>query len=393
MMRDLVQDGVPDELCEVPSVPRSRLERASEQRDAVRHQRRVLAAFGPRHALVEAEEDLVAPADRIGGRHVGDRDLHVGEVRQEVLRERGDRVVDESDEAFDAARPGAVDRAAVTVDVPAAVACMTIAHAGHGSPSTPVDPDRRTSLPNDIDVVYRPSVLANPAAALSHPRDPRAERPCVRPGCTLRATSTLRFDYSARTVMLDPLRPDPVPGEYDLCLHHAARSTPPTGWVLRDRAPSRDSASEPQPPVGPDRGHDVARLAAALSAVDRAVSEDAPDAAPVGTDRSVARAPEVSGATRLRGTSRLDSLLQPSTRPEPAPSSGPAPEVEVRRAPQPLRLAPDPTTTVWCADLLAGPSGPAEVRATVQRPSWSTGSHTAASASSATSGDAPTLFG
>ena len=103
----------------------------------------------------------------------------------------------------------------------------------------------------------------------------------------------------------------------------------------------------------------MARLAAALSAVPRAVSEDAPDAAPVGTDRSVA--PTRSGAARL------DTLLLPSDRGErheprpPAvaatrtvPLSERTPEAEVRAVPQPLRLVPDPTTTVWCADLLGG---------------------------------------
>jgi hypothetical protein len=158
------------------------------------------------------------------------------------------------------------------------------------------------------------------------------------------ATSTLRFDYGERTVMLDPLGPDSAPGTYDLCFAHAARSTPPTGWTLRDRAPSRESAAETPPPVGPDRGQGVARLAAALSAVPRAVSEDAPDAAPVGTDRSVTpRSP-------------LDSLLRPTAAAvRPVPLSERTPEVEVRPVPQPLRLAPDPTTTVWCADLLSGP--------------------------------------
>jgi len=169
--------------------------------------------------------------------------------------------------------------------------------------------------------------------------------------------------------MLDPLGPDTEPGEYDLCFRHAARSTPPTGWTLRDRAPSPEAAPEPPPPVGPDRGQGVDRLAAALSAVPRAVSEDAPDAAPVGTDRAAA----------ARGASRLDGLLRPSTpaartpaerstppvssqQPvtpaatiRPVPLSERTPEVAVRTVPQPLRLAPDPTTTVWCADLLALP--------------------------------------
>ena len=168
--------------------------------------------------------------------------------------------------------------------------------------------------------------------------------------------------------MLDPLGPDSEPGEYDLCLHHAARSSPPTGWILRDRAPSPEPVTEPAPPAGPDRGPGVARLAAALSAVPRAVSEDAPDAAPVATGRPVPdpREPAATGAVAPRGAGRLDGLLRPSSttpqppqQPEvrirPVPLSERTPEVAVRPVPQPLRLAPDPTTTVWCADLLAGP--------------------------------------
>jgi hypothetical protein len=237
-------------------------------------------------------------------------------------------------------------------------------------PPGSVRPERRVGcLPNHIHVVYRPSVSATLAMlSAPAPHAPREARTCVRPGCSRRATTTLRFDYSQRTVMLDPLGPDTEPGEYDLCLRHAARSTPPTGWTLRDRAPSPEPVTEPSPPVGPDRGPGVARLAAALSAVPRAVSEDAPDAAPVGTDRLV-DTPPAAPAGVPRGASRLDGLVRPSS-PAPEPMSGPAPrqpearvrpvplsertpEVQVRPVPQPLRLAPDPTTTVWCADLLA----------------------------------------
>jgi hypothetical protein len=227
-------------------------------------------------------------------------------------------------------------------------------------------------LPNHIGVVYGPTVSASLAApettVLETPLEPRSARACVRPGCTRRASTTLRFDYSERAVTLDPIGPDTEPGEYDLCFRHAARSTPPTGWTLRDRAPSSDATPEPAPPVGPDRGQGVDRLAAALSAVPWAVSEDAPDAAPVGTDRAAAP----------RGAARLDGLLRPSTPAAPAapavraaapaapaapaasevrtvPLSERTPEVSVRPVPQPLRLVPDPTTTVWCADLLAVP--------------------------------------
>jgi hypothetical protein len=127
-------------------------------------------------------------------------------------------------------------------------------------------------------------------------------------------------------------------------------------------------APEPEPPVGPDRGQSVDRLAAALSAVPRAVSEDAPDAAPVGTDRAVAPAayavPAAAvGTVSSRAISRLDGLLRPSTPAatvRPVPLSERTPEVAVRPVPQPLRLAPDPTKTVWCADLLAAPQEPSD---------------------------------
>jgi len=209
------------------------------------------------------------------------------------------------------------------------------------------------------------------------------------------ATSTLRFDYGERTVMLDPLGADSAPGTYDLCFAHAARSTPPTGWSLRDRAPSREPATEPSPPVGPDRGHGVARLAAALRAVPRAVSEDAPDAAPGGTDRSVSASHDrADGAERSERADRspLDSLLRPTSTSDRAVSrtvslSELTPEAEVRPVPQPLRLAPDPTTTVWCADLLAGPerSAPAPAGPSV--------TVTSGAPLSAASGSAFTLFG
>ncbi len=188
----------------------------------------------------------------------------------------------------------------------------------------------------------------------------RATRACVRPGCGRHASTTMRFDYAERAVTLDPLGPDTEPGKYDLCLRHAARSTPPTGWTLRDRAPSPAPATEPAPPVGPDRGPGVDRLAAALSAVPRVVSEDAPDAAPGGTDRAVAPAASAASAAP-KGASRLDGLLRPSTPAvtvRPVPLSERTPEAAVRPVPQPLRLAPDPTTTVWCADLLAAPDEP-----------------------------------
>jgi hypothetical protein len=221
----------------------------------------------------------------------------------------------------------------------------------------------------------------------------RAPRRCVRPGCRRMPATTLRFDYAARILTVDPLAPRGVPGEYDLCAEHAARTTPPSGWTMRDRAPSPAPALEPSPPVGPARVHGADRLAAALSAVPRAVSEDAPDAAAVQADRQVDRMGEPSApavavvpvvpapsdpvapaSAAEQRSARLDALLRPSpseARPpvaspassSPLPPLGrehdaarPAGRTSPRPAPQSLRLAPDPTTTVWCADLLATPA-------------------------------------
>lgn len=270
---------------------------------------------------------------------------------------------------------------------------VTLALHDRGVGRTPRE--RATSLANDRHVVYRPAVSTSAAVPHIAPHERRVTRCCVRPGCSRRATTTLGFDYAGRVLTLDPLGPAAEPGAYDLCFHHAARSTPPTGWTLRDRAPSRESVTEAAPPVGPDRGHGVARLAAALSAVQRAVSEDAPDAAPDGTDRSGApvRLTGTGSATRASGSARLDGLLQPSTTIRPVPLSERTAEVEVRPVPQSLRLAPDPTTTVWCAGLLAPSGAP-----TVIRPTTSVGGIAPVTAvRSASSLDAhrgaPTLFG
>ena len=183
-------------------------------------------------------------------------------------------------------------------------------------------------------------------------------RRCVRPACGRTAVVTLRFDYAAREVTIDPLAARSGPEAYDLCVRHAARSGAPTGWSLRDRAPSRGPATEPAPPVGPPADHGVDRLAAALCAVPGAVSEDVPDAVPSGADRSV--------PTRLRD-------LLAATGPAPAPVAGPGPTPAPVPAPAPsagsavdgaprvaraLRLTPDPRPDVWCADLV--PAGPAD---------------------------------
>ena len=182
---------------------------------------------------------------------------------------------------------------------------------------------------------------------------------CVRPACGRPAVVALRFDYAQRTVMLDPLGVDAVPGAYDLCSPHAARSGPPAGWTLRDRAPAPDPVAEPAPPVGPDRDRSVDRLAAALSAVRRVVSEDAPDAAPGRADRPADPSPQHPAPATDAG--RLDALLGAPGATQRTPSSSPAQPQSAQ--PQPLRLAPDPTTTVWCADLLGSTGAAAPVRA------------------------------
>lgn len=159
---------------------------------------------------------------------------------------------------------------------------------------------------------------------------------------------TLRFDYAAREVTIDPLTARPGPEAYDLCVRHAARSGAPSGWSLRDRAPSRGPATEPAPPVGPPEGHGVDRLAAALCAVPGAVSEDVPDAVPPGADRSV--------PDRLRDL--LTATAAPTIVP-PAPRAAPDPAASAPvRVAQALRLTPDPRPDVWCADLV--PAGPDE---------------------------------
>jgi len=224
----------------------------------------------------------------------------------------------------------------------------------------------------------------------------RIVRHCVRPGCGVIAAATLRFDYAQRVVALDPMGRRAIPGEYDLCEQHAARTTPPSGWTMRDRAPSRVAETESAPPVGPERASHVGRLAAALSAVPRTVSEDVPDAVPVGTDRSVphpglapARAHDGSAAqvrsapvpttAAPRGPARLDALMG-GGRNEPVDAADHGADVRGgfarERAPRDaadeafpharaLRLAPDPIASAWCADLMTPGARPLPVQSFV----------------------------
>jgi hypothetical protein len=106
--------------------------------------------------------------------------------------------------------------------------------------------------------------------AVVRPLSRAARRPCARPGCPSPAHARLSFSYRTREAWLDQLG-EPSPQSYDLCAPHAARTTSPQGWQLRDRRPveERDTtygvAAATPPALG---GEDtVAVLAAALRAV------------------------------------------------------------------------------------------------------------------------------
>ena len=71
------------------------------------------------------------------------------------------------------------------------------------------------------------------------------KRQCARFGCSAIAVATFTFDAQARTVWLDtPLDGNARAGE--LCSKHARALTPPRGWQLEDRRPSK-SESTAQP--------------------------------------------------------------------------------------------------------------------------------------------------
>lgn len=115
------------------------------------------------------------------------------------------------------------------------------------------------------------------AGAVVHRLRPAGARACARPGCPDPAAATLTFRYAAQEAVVEVLVAEPRPQAYDLCVAHAARTSPPRGWTLRDRRP--EDARRPVEPsrTPPDLGGDrtVAVLAAALRAVPDAVSEHA----------------------------------------------------------------------------------------------------------------------
>ncbi len=64
-------------------------------------------------------------------------------------------------------------------------------------------------------------------------------RCCARPTCAVSAAATMSYDYDARIVWIEPLHAEPHPMTHDLCAQHADRSTPPSGWELRDERSPR----------------------------------------------------------------------------------------------------------------------------------------------------------
>ncbi len=60
-------------------------------------------------------------------------------------------------------------------------------------------------------------------------------RHCSKPGCSIPAAATLRYDYARRRAWLDPLTPEPDRASHDLCAGHADALGVPLGWSLHDR--------------------------------------------------------------------------------------------------------------------------------------------------------------
>jgi len=49
----------------------------------------------------------------------------------------------------------------------------------------------------------------------------------------------MSYDYESRFVMIESLHDEAHPMTHDLCVKHADRSTPPSGWELLDDRPPR----------------------------------------------------------------------------------------------------------------------------------------------------------
>ena len=61
-----------------------------------------------------------------------------------------------------------------------------------------------------------------------------SSRTCAKPACSVSASATLVYDYSASTVTIAPLNAEAHPMHYDLCTHHADLLRVPKGWTLQD---------------------------------------------------------------------------------------------------------------------------------------------------------------
>jgi hypothetical protein len=178
-------------------------------------------------------------------------------------------------------------------------------------------------------VAGAPNLRARPARDVVRSLARAVERPCSRPACGLPAQATLTFRYGTREAWIERLADAPPPQSYDLCQAHAARTSPPHGWQLRDRRPDEERQVAPVPATPDDLGGDrtVAVLAAALRAVPDAVSEDAvPDRAP-----EVARLAQPSRSDVEAGRDEPAPLDPPVVRDEPAPLDPPV----VRDVPAP----------------------------------------------------------
>jgi hypothetical protein len=68
---------------------------------------------------------------------------------------------------------------------------------------------------------------------------------CVRPVCGSAAQAALHYDYDKRTVWLEPLGADLVPGAWSICAAHAEALRVPSGWELVDRRPAPPGSAQP----------------------------------------------------------------------------------------------------------------------------------------------------
>jgi hypothetical protein len=187
--------------------------------------------------------------------------------------------------------------------------------------------------------------------AVVRPLSRAARRPCARPGCPSPAHASLVFSYRSREAWLDQLG-DPAPQSYDLCAPHAARTTAPRGWQLRDRRPVTERADDDgvaatgPPPLGGE--HTVAVLAAALRAVpDLPASPEEPS----GPDEPATTNEDAPSPVLGHGAALPDGSVDGSAdRPAPAspPAPGPSPKPILAARPRlPFPPAPGSRADDW----------------------------------------------